>query len=64
MSVIIVQFACIVHFMLELHIMMVLTVDFAQACFHPNKMSQQQSVMCCVLSSACCGKTVGVCVDL
>lgn len=60
MSVIIVQFACFVHSMPELHIVMVVAVNFARACFHPNKMSQQHSVLCCALSSACCGKTVSV----
>lgn len=60
MSVIIVQFAYFVHSTRQLHVVTVVAVHFARACFHPNKMSQQHSVLCCVLSSACRGSTVSV----
>lgn len=56
MSVIIVQFAYFVHSTRQLHVVTAVAVHFARACFHPNKMSQQHSVLCCVLSSACRGR--------
>lgn len=52
MSVIIVQFACFVHSMPKLHIVMAVAVNFARACFHPNKMSLHYGIQCCIVFSA------------
>lgn len=53
MTLIVVQFACALRNMLELHTVIVVAV-FSRARSHLNKMSQQQPVWCRVLSPACC----------
>lgn len=61
MCVIIVQFACLHHSILELHIAMVVAVNLARACFHPNKKCHN-SILCCVVLSVLHAMVNSVCV--